>query len=44
MATGLNGIGRRGDDGVVEAGDSLERLTEDMGFSGTVKVKLGSTR
>jgi hypothetical protein len=29
-ATGLNGIGRRGEDGVVEVGDSLERLTEDI--------------
>jgi hypothetical protein len=27
---GLNGMGRRGEDGVVEAGDSLERLTEDI--------------
>jgi hypothetical protein len=40
----LNGMGKRGEDGVVEAGDSLERLTEDMGFSGVTKVKLGSTR
>jgi hypothetical protein len=29
-ATGLNGIGRMGEDGVVEAGDSLDKLTEDI--------------
>jgi hypothetical protein len=30
LATGLNGIGRRGEDGVVEAGDSFDRLTDDI--------------
>jgi hypothetical protein len=30
LATGLNGIGRMGEDGVVEVGDSLDRLTDDI--------------
>jgi hypothetical protein len=27
---GLNGIGRMGENGVVEVGDSLDKLMEDM--------------
>jgi hypothetical protein len=30
LATGLNGIGRQGDDGIEEAGDSFDKLADNI--------------